>query len=119
MNLGALPLVLLNRETDVWVDRFEGVIAELKALNPFIERPGHIVVPDTSAFIEGTYFTELAWQEIAGVAEAELIRLVVPILVVEELDDHKRVRGDRVPRRARSVLRGCGSCMPAAPRRPR
>lgn len=105
VNLGALPLGLLNREIDVWVDRFEDLITELKALKPFIERPGHILVPDTSAFIEGTYFTELAWHAIAGVTDAEAVRLVVPILVVEELDDHKRGRGDRVPRRARSVLR--------------
>ncbi len=63
------------------------------------------MVPDTSAFIEGTYFTDLAWQAIAGVTDTELVRLVVPILVVEELDDHKQGRGDRVPRRARSVLR--------------
>lgn len=31
------------------------------------------------------------------------MRLVVPVLVIEELDDHKRGR-DRVQRRARSVL---------------
>jgi len=104
VNLEALPLGLLNREVDAWVDRFEGVIAELQALQPFIERPGQIVVPDTSAFIEGPYFTELAWQDIAGVASTELVRLIVPILVVEELDDLKRGRGDRVPHRARSVL---------------
>ena len=29
------------------------------ALNSFIEWPGLIVVPDTSAFVEGMYFTDL------------------------------------------------------------
>jgi hypothetical protein len=78
-------------------------MADLKALKPCIERPGAIVVPDTSAFLEGAYLTELDWQAVAGVATGKLVRLVVPVLVIEELDEHKRSR-DRIQRRARSVL---------------
>jgi hypothetical protein len=48
-----LPNGVLNHETDTWITQFEAMIAELKALKPFIERSGHIVVPDTSRFIEG------------------------------------------------------------------
>lgn len=103
-NLGALPFVLMNRETDAWDEQLGQVIEELKALKPFIERPGHIVVPDTSAFVEGEYFTDQNWQSLVGVGAAEPVRLVVPILVVEELDDLKRGR-DRTQDRARSVLR--------------
>ena len=55
VNLGALPFVLLNRETGAWEERLGQVIAELEALKPFIERSGLIVVPDTSAFLEGEY----------------------------------------------------------------
>jgi hypothetical protein len=33
----------------------------LEKLRPFIERPGSLLVLDTSAFIEGEYFTELDW----------------------------------------------------------
>jgi PIN domain len=103
LDIAVLPYGVLNHEIDSWVTRFEAMIAELAALKPFIERPGHIVVPDTSAFIEGAIFTELNWQAVAGVGAGELVRLVVPVLVIEELDDHKRSR-DRVQRRARSVL---------------
>jgi hypothetical protein len=74
------------------------------ALNSFIEWPGLIVVPDTSAFVEGMYFTDLNWQELADVDPHEPVRLVVPILVIEELDELKRGR-DRIRDRARSVLR--------------
>jgi len=103
VNLGALPYVLMNRETDFWEERLGQVIGELKALQPFIERPGLIVVPDTSAFLEGEYFTDLDWQALIGAGAGEPVRLVVPVLVVEELDEHKRGK-DRVQGRARSVL---------------
>jgi len=94
---------LAQRETEVWIARFESLIAELKALKPFIERPGQIIVPDTSAFIEGTYFTDFDWTSLDGLpAGTHLARLVVPILVIEELDGLKRDR--RAGDRARSVL---------------
>jgi hypothetical protein len=96
-------LVLLNRETDFWEEQLGQVIAELKTLKPFIERPGVIVVPDTSAFLEGEYFTDLDWQALAG-AGKDPVRLVVPVLVIEELDVLKRGR-DRQRDRAVSTLR--------------
>ena len=104
LNMVGYPNAVLNREIDTWIERFEKLVQELKALKPFIERPGQIVVPDTSAFLEGAYFTELDWQSVAGAGAGDLVRLVVPVLVIEELDDHKRGR-DRVQSRAKSVLR--------------
>lgn len=103
VNMAAQPGGVLNHEIDAWVAQLEEMIGELKALKPFIERPGRIVVPDTTVFIEGAYFTELDWQAVAGVDAGDLVRVVVPVLVIEELDDHKRGR-DRVQARARSVL---------------
>ena len=61
-------------------------------------------MPDTSVFLEGEYFTELDWQAVAGVGADDLVRVIVPVLVLMELDEHKRGR-DRVQGRARSVLR--------------
>jgi hypothetical protein len=86
------------------LDRFTEMVDELMALQPFIERPGLIVVPDTSAFVEGVYFTDLNWQELADIDPRMPVRLVVPVLVVDELDELKRGR-DRARERARSVLR--------------
>jgi hypothetical protein len=104
VNLDAMPYGLLKHEIDVWLDRFTAMVDELMALKRFIERPGLIVVPDTSAFIEGVHFTELNWQQMADIDPRKPVRLVVPVLVVEELDELKRGR-DRVRDRARSVLR--------------
>lgn len=85
VNMTTLPNGLLHREIDSWVERFEKTIEELKALKPFIEQPGQIVVPDTSLFLEAAYFTELDWQAAVGAGADDLVRVVVPVLVIEEL----------------------------------
>ena len=95
---------LADRETDVWIARLEEVISQLRALKPFIERPGEIIVPDTSALIEGVYFTDFNWASLEGIPAATgIIRLIVPVLVMEELNGLKTDR--RAGSRSRSVLR--------------
>jgi hypothetical protein len=95
----------VQRETNVWIARFEEMISGLQALKAFTARPGQIVVPDTSAFIEGMYFDQFSWHSLEGVAQGEPVRLIIPVLVIEELDAKKRDRNGRVSGRARSVLR--------------
>jgi hypothetical protein len=108
---------LAVRETNVWITRLEEVIRELRSLKPFIERPGHIVVPDTSAFVEGAYFDSFAWHTlVAGTAARDPVRLVIPILVIEELDGLKRDR--RAGDRSRSVLRRLWELSSSDPAKP-
>lgn len=95
----------VQRETNVWITRFEEMIGSLKALKVFAARPGQIVVPDTSAFIEGVYFDQFTWHSLYGLTRNEPVRLIIPILVIEELDAKKSDRNSRVSGRARSVLR--------------
>jgi hypothetical protein len=94
-----------QRETNVWIARFEQMIASLQALKVFIARPGQIVVPDTSTFIEGEYFAQFDWHSLEGITRGQPVRLIIPILVIEELDAKKTDRNSRVSGRARSVLR--------------
>ena len=77
----------------------------LQALKIFIAQPGQIVVSDTSAFIEGEYFDQFDWHSLDGVAQGQPVRVIIPILVIEELDAKKTDRNGRVSGRARSVLR--------------
>jgi hypothetical protein len=42
-----------QRETNVWIARFEDMIGSVQALRVFIARPGQIVVPDTSSVHRG------------------------------------------------------------------
>jgi hypothetical protein len=103
LDLQARPHGLIGRLTDEWIARFDEVIGQLNALLPFVMRPGQIVMPDTSAFMEGPYFDTFNWHSLDGLYQGSPVRLVVPILVVEEMDDLKYER--RRQDRARSVLR--------------
>jgi hypothetical protein len=60
------PREFLDSNIDLWQVRLAGVRMTLEKLRPFIERPGSLLVLDTSAFIEGEYFTELDWHGLAS-----------------------------------------------------
>lgn len=100
------PYDVLNHEHAVWTDRFDEIMRELRSLKCFVERPGQIAVLDTSALIEGVDFREFEWHSLDGLSSREPVRLILPILVIEELDDLKRERRQHAASRARSVLRG-------------
>jgi predicted ribonuclease YlaK len=93
------------------VDRLDNAVRGLTQLNDFVMRPGRIAVLDTSAFHEYDRFWVADW---ARVTEADPphastldlpIRLVVPLLVVEELDAQKRHPNGRVRVAARDILK--------------
>ncbi len=95
---------LLNREFKTWDARLDSVLAELGVLGVFQGRPGKLTVLDTSAFMEGPLFTTFAWHDLEGMAADAPVRLVVPALVIEELDELKRHRDTRQKTKARQVL---------------
>ena len=95
---------VLDREGKAWSARLDGLIAELEHQKPFLARPGHLVVLDTSALIEGVFFTEFDWHALDPAVREGPIRLIVPSLVIEELDELKR-RDARQKAQARKVLR--------------
>jgi hypothetical protein len=115
---------LLSEEIKTWDARLEDLVAELQALQPFVSRPGRLLVLDTSALMEGPPFTSFDWAAILPPLPAEVAalgphqRLIVPILVIEELDNlmHDRDGGRR--QRARETFRSLWELhgpQPAAP----
>lgn len=95
---------LLNREFKAWDAQLQSVLAELEVLQVFLGRPGRLMALDTSAFMEGPLFTTFRWHGLRDVPADSAIRLVVPALVIEELDDLKRHRDNRQKAKARQVL---------------
>lgn len=99
------------RERDVWVDRLNSAVKKLRHLEDFVIRPGRVAVLDTSAFHEFDRFWAADWARVTEadpphVSAAGLpIRLVVPLVVVEELDDQKHHQNGRVRQAARDILR--------------
>jgi PIN domain len=107
----APSLSLIVREQDVWVDRLATAVRGLEQVKDFVVRPGRVAVLDTSAFHEFDRFWVADW---AAVTEADPphepmsglpIRLVVPLVVVEELDAQKRHQNGKVRQAARDILR--------------
>jgi hypothetical protein len=99
---------LLNQEFRSWADRLDRLLAELTATNLFLQHPGKLVVLDTSAFMEGPPFLTYPWTEIAppplGAAPPH-VRLIVPIVVIGELDDLMHHRDGERRKRARDTFK--------------
>jgi PIN domain len=95
---------VLRRELKAQSERLQAMQRRLTDQKDFAERPGELVVVDTSALVQGEWFEHFNWP--AELDLGPLVRLVVPIVVIEELDDLKdRERRQRVRDRARRVLR--------------
>ncbi|MFL6053662.1 MAG: PIN domain-containing protein [Actinoallomurus sp.] len=71
----------------------------------FVDRPGRPVMLDTSALMEGELFTEFDWHTLDESLKDVSVRLILPSLVVEELDELKRHRETKQKTWARKVLR--------------
>jgi hypothetical protein len=66
--------------------------------------------------MEGVFFTDFDWHLLDPSLIGDAVRLVVPSLVVEELDDLKRDRDGRKKAKARRVLTALWDLHPTAPR---
>ncbi len=95
---------LMQPECRAWDGRLERLEADLAELIRFLGRPGRVVALDTSALMEGVFFTEFDWHGRDGPLREQPIRLVVLSLVTEELDELKRHRDGRRRAQARKVL---------------
>lgn len=108
----------INRECSEWLAALDRMSEELKGRMAFAARAGHLVVLDTSALMEGAFFTEFDWHALDATLKVGAVRLVLPSLVVEELDDLKRQRDWRAKERARRVLRTLWNLHRASPAEP-
>jgi rRNA-processing protein FCF1 len=98
--------------------RLERLIAEIQGRMAFLAQPGRLVVLDTSALIEGVFFTDFDWHLLDPSLKGHAVRLVVPSLVLEELDDLRRHRDGRQKAQARRVLTALWNLHRRAPAEP-
>ncbi len=73
----------------------------LRALRGLADRPGRICVPDTNALLHYTRFDQLPWPQRIG---QPVVRLIVPLAVIDELDKKKYARREEFQQRARELL---------------
>jgi len=95
---------MLSRELMAWNRRLDVVIAELSEQR-MAERPGEPIVLDTSVLMEGEPLVSFDWHSLDPSLAAKPVRLVVPILVVEELDDLLHDRQAERRQKARAATR--------------
>ena len=76
------------------------------------DRVGRICVLDTNALLHYTRFDRLPWPERIG---QRAVRLIIPLIVVDELDNKKYARREEFQQRARELLTVIDSYESAAP----
>jgi len=109
---------MLKREYSKWEQRLEQIEDELRAHNKMVSSPGHPVVLDTSVFMECQPFQAHCWHALSPAVASGPIRLLVPILVLDELDGLMQARqAERrgKARAARGELRHLYGATPTEP----
>ncbi|HET6356110.1 PIN domain-containing protein [Streptomyces sp.] len=109
---------LMQGEIERQVQRIDAAIEKLRQYREFASHPGKIVVPDTSALIRGVWLPDFVWQTHLDIKDS--VRMVVPILVVEELDgfkdrDRTGTAGDRAAKVLKWLRELCRAVEPGAP----
>jgi hypothetical protein len=96
---------MLSRELMAWDRRLGDLIVELSGQKRIAGRPGEPIVLDTSVLMEGQPLMSFDWHSLDPSLVSKPVRLVVPILVVEELDDLLHDRQAERRQKARTATR--------------
>jgi len=81
--------------------RLGETVSRLRALRRLADRPGRICVLDTNVLLHYTLFDQINWPERLSV---EAVRLIIPLVVIDELDEKKYARRTEFQDRARKLL---------------
>ncbi len=112
------PQALVGDEVRSQTDRLTEILDRLEAAQVFELPDGTVaVVPDTNIFLHYTYFNELDWLALVQVLDGSVtdVRLVVPSVIVDQLDDQSYKSQPRADR-AKSVLRDLRALPEGLPR---
>jgi hypothetical protein len=96
------PSPLLNDEAARQVRVLERLRAKVQALEALRAREGQIAVLDTNVLMHYQRPDEIPWAEVLGVT---LVPIILPICVIDELDNKKYTGSDRMSRRADLAIR--------------
>lgn len=97
------PIPLISGEASAQVERLQTVASGLRrAQQEFdLSQEAIIAIPDSNVLVHYRRYNELDWCSVVGSKD---VRLVLPLIVIDELDDLKS-RGRPVSDRAAGVLR--------------
>jgi hypothetical protein len=95
------PAELIDSEIQAQAARLRELTEQLRSLKALADRPGTIVMPDTHVWLHYMRFDRVDWREIVN---AETVRLVIPMRILEELDEKTYARRADLRRRAEKLL---------------
>jgi rRNA-processing protein FCF1 len=92
---------MISSEIDVQIERFNALAGQLQSYLRLRSRPGAIVVLDTNVLLHYQRIDHLPWSQAIGESQ---VRLVIPLLVLDELDDKRYLGSPDIKRKARSAI---------------
>lgn len=93
---------LINGEVRRQANRLDGIAERLERFNAWVQAsPMTIAVLDTHVLLHYEPPAQIFWQEVIGVRD---VRLVVPLRVLEELDQKKYAARADLAKRARQII---------------
>lgn len=93
---------LIGSEIRVQVERLTALAEQLQNYLGLRNRPGAIVMLDTNVLLHYQCLDKVPWREVAGEGP---VRLVIPLLVLEELDDKRYLSGAAIKDKARGAVK--------------
>lgn len=98
----ARPYPLIRDEAERQIATLETLQTRLAEVQSLRNRSGHPAIIDTNCLMHYQRLDRITWREILCV---EPIRLVLPILVIDELDNKKYTGSDKMAARANSAIK--------------
>jgi rRNA-processing protein FCF1 len=92
---------LIDAEIDAQVVRLNALVSSLRGYLPLRDRPGHVAVLDTNVLLHYQRIDQVDWGK---VVKGSPVRLVVPHIVLDELDEKRYLGSDKIRERARSAI---------------
>lgn len=93
----------LTTEIDLQRKHLRALVEELQELLKVGERPGQLVTFDTNVLLHFNRIDLIKWHDV--VRSADSIRLVIPVLVLDELDEKRYTGSQQTKKAARTALR--------------
>lgn len=97
------PYPLVSTEVDRQVTALNRLVAKLEGLQTLIDREGQPIILDTNVLMHYQRPDEVNWPPIIGTREA--VRIVLPVLIIEELDNKKYTGSDKMAARANNAIK--------------
>lgn len=101
-NVTHLKELVIEAEREVQAANLDALATALGGYLQLRERPGDLAVVDTCALINYQRIDQIRWRQL--VPGSGPLRVVIPHLVLDELDDKRYLGSDKVKDRARSAI---------------